>query len=94
MAGFTFGKLWQAAKGDIVTVNGTKFKVEKVDSFDPEDNHEEKTKEIFLAPAQKGMEGEYLIELSDSLRSFYRIEQPDSFTNKKVEIPIENISPE
>jgi hypothetical protein len=88
MAGFSSGKLWNVKKGDSVTINGTKFKVEKIDSFDAEDQeHEEMTKEIFLSD-------NHLIEISNSLRSFYKLEHPDSFSKKKTEIPIESIDPE
>jgi hypothetical protein len=87
---FRNGKLWNVQKSDTVIVNGKKYKVEKVDSFDPEDEHEEHLKEIYLS----GHDGKYLIELTDSLRTFYRLEQPDSFTKKRVEIPIEEINPE
>jgi len=91
----SLGKLWNVVKGDSVSVNGLKLLVDHVDSFDAEDEHEEFTKEIFLKGKDKeGAHAEFMIELSDSLRTFYLIERPDSFTKKKTELPVENISPE
>jgi hypothetical protein len=91
----SLGQLWHCKKGDHVTVNGIKLLVEKVDSFDPADDHEEHTKEIHLKGKDAaGREGDFLIELSDSMRSFYRIDKPDSFTTKKVELQVHSIHPE
>jgi len=100
--GYSTGQLWDVKKGDSVVVNGLKLKVEKVDTIEAESEDEEQTKEIFLKGVKhgnghehaSGEEQEYLIDLSDSLRTFYRMDKLDSYTTKKVEIPIETISPE
>ena len=87
MPGFSAGKLWNVKKGDSITVNALKLKVLNVESLDSDGDHEEATKEIHLS-------GNHLLEVSDSLRTFYKIEHLDSFNKKKTEIPIHTIDPE